>query len=243
MRIVQLTDLHLGTRFGDARWQALDRGLAGLEARVGSCDRLVLTGDLAARGQRAVYGELRTRLAGWLDRLRLVPGNHDDARALGQVFAERVAPDAPAACFLEVLGGVQLVGLDSSRPRRVSGRLGAGQRAWLAQALATGVPSLLFVHHPPIAVGAWWLDKDRPRDRTALAELVRGRRVLGLFCGHVHQPFEGRLADVPVWTTPSTAYQFAPRALLPRRTREAPAAGRLIEVRDGVLRTSLLRWP
>jgi len=240
LRILQLTDLHLGPRLDDARWAALDRLLGDLPSLAGTFDRLVLTGDLATHGQPAVYRALRARLQPWLHQLRLVPGNHDHAHLLRAEFSDRLLEGAPRANFLDEVGGVRLVGLDSSRPWRVSGALGHAQLDWLARVLDPATPSLVFLHHPAVRIGTWWLDKDRLRDRDAFSAAIQGRGVQGVFCGHVHQEADGLLGAVPVWTTPSTAYQFKPGSLIPGTERRA-AGFRVIEVTDGVVSTSVVR--
>jgi len=240
VRIVHLTDLHLGPRLGAARWGALSALIDDLPALTGGFERLVITGDVAARGQLRVYRELRTRLAPLLAKVRLVPGNHDAAGCLGEVFSDRMSTRTPAATFFEDLDGVRLIGLDSSRPWRTSGVLGPSQLDWLDRLLDGAAASVVFLHHPPLRVGAWWLDQDRLRDHRAFAEVLRDRGVLGVFCGHVHQEREGRLGVVPVWTTPSTAYQFKPGSWIPRSEPKAPGF-RLIEIEGGVLRTSVIR--
>lgn len=240
LRIVQLTDLHLGPRLNDKRWDAFKGLLADLPAITGGFDRLVLTGDLAAHGQRVVYEALRAHLAPLLSQVHLVPGNHDDGRALREIFKERTMEGGPAANFVEDLSGVRLIGLNSARPWRVSGALGSKQLSWLTDVLRGESPTIIFMHHPPLSVGAWWLDKDRLRDRKALAQVVQDRDVRGIFCGHVHQEFEGQLGSVPVWTTPSTAYQFKPHSLIPRTERRPPGF-RWIEVAQGKVSTSIVR--
>jgi Icc protein len=175
-----------------------------------------------------------------LSKVRLVPGNHDNGPLLREIFEDRMREGSPAANFLEDIDGLRLVGLDSSRPWRVSGSLGPRQLEWFSGALDNVLPKLLFLHHPPLRVGTWWLDKDRLRDRKGLDQIVQGRRVLGIFCGHVHQEFAGRLGSVPVWTTPSTAYQFKPGSLIPR-TESRPPGLRLIEVSGGKIATSVIR--
>lgn len=242
LRIVQLTDLHLSPQFGDKRWRALEALLNDLPMLAGPLDRVVLTGDIATHGQKAVYAALRERLTPWHSKLRLVPGNHDNSPALREVFHDRVREDAPRTNFLEDLEGVRLVGLDSSRPWRVSGALGHAQLAWLEEALAPQTPSLIFLHHPPLPIGTWWLDKDLLRDRAAFTQLAQAHAVLGVFCGHVHQEAAGRLGAVRVWTTPSTAYQFKPGSLIPR-TEPKAAAVRLIEVSAHKVDTSIIYSP
>lgn len=177
-RIVQLSDLHLtadegGRVWGAEPWANLRRVLDALAAGP-SPDLVVLTGDLANQRRPETYGRLREWMAPWRDRLRVIPGNHDHRGMVRETFADRVLAGRVTVNFVQELGGWKLVGLDSLRRFRVHGRLGGEQRRWLAGELDAGdAPALLFLHHPPIRVGAWWLDKDRPRDRAALARLVR----------------------------------------------------------------------
>ena len=240
LRIVQLSDLHLRPRVDDRRWETFERLLAELSAQLGGFDRIVLTGDLAAHGERSVYESLRARVAAYLPQLRVVSGNHDTRHHLRGVFEDRFVLGPSTLNFVEDLKGVRLIGLDSTQPFRVGGTLGKTQLDWLAGMLPVATPSLIFLHHPPLAVGSWWLDKDRLRDRMALARVLQDQNVLGIFCGHVHQEFEGRLGAIPVWTTPSTAYQFKPRSLIPRTEAKEPGF-RVIEVHDGLLHTQVIR--
>lgn len=235
MRIVQLSDLHLLAEVGRRTWTSdpwanLDRVLAAVRSGP-EVARLVLTGDLATQRRPETYGLLRERVAPWLDRLRVVPGNHDGRALLAAAFADRVTMAARSVVFVDDVGSWRLIGLDSLRRYFVHGRLGDAQRQWLVQQLRTERRVLLFVHHPPARIGTWWLDKDRLRDRAALATIVRGSPVRAIFCGHVHQERRVEFAGVPLHTTPSTAYQFAPGSWLPGPVSAAPAF-RVIDVDD-----------
>jgi 3',5'-cyclic AMP phosphodiesterase CpdA len=240
MRIVQLTDLHLSPDLGDARWLRLQEQLAALDSRRAAIDRVVLTGDLATHGQRAVYFALRALLIPFIDKLRVLPGNHDDRKLIREIFEDRFK-GGPGANFVDPAQDLRLIGLDTSRPGRVSGKLGKEQLAWLKAVLSLQIPTLIFMHHPPLKVGTWWLDKDILRDRREFETALQPSAVRGVFCGHVHQAFQGNLGRVPVWTTPSTAYQFAPGSWIPRPTR-APAAHREIEFSSETLHSSLIAW-
>jgi Icc protein len=171
-------------------------------------------------------------VAPFAGRLRVLAGNHDSRRLLRAHFGELLDASAPHVNFVHDLAGWRVLGLDSVQRPFVHGRFGARQLAWLRQQLAAVTrPVLAFVHHPPIAVGCWWLDKDLPRDRAAFGEVLAGRRVQLLACGHVHQAHEGEFAGVRVVTTPATAYQFPPRAKLPDPGARGPGL-RVIEL-DG----------
>jgi Icc protein len=247
-RIVQLTDLHLTAAPAKRRWRTdvwsnLRRTLEHLRREVGSIDRLILTGDLANQRRPETYQRLREAVADFGDRLRVLPGNHDDREMVRAAFGDRLLPGSPSLNFVDRLGEHRLLGLDTLRPWRVHGRLGRTQLAWLARELrASDAPVLFFMHHPPIRVGAWWLDKDLLRDHTELRQLVGGRPVRAFFCGHVHQESAGAFGGARVWTTPSTAYQFPPRSLLPRSEATGPAF-RVIDLDGEQLETRVVRLP
>ena len=250
-RILQLTDLHLTATRKQRVWRAdvwanLDHVLDDLGG-VGAFDRLVLTGDLANQRDPRTYRALRERLEPWLDRVRVLPGNHDNRQLLREAFPEHVLADRDTVHFVDRVAGYRLIGLDSKWPKRIHGRLGTDQTDWLAELLAATpvdrTPTLLFVHHPPTRVGAWWLDKDRIRDRDTLAKVFERARAVGadlraLFTGHVHQATTAEWGGVPVHTSPAIAYQFAPRAWLPRIAAHKPAF-RVIDLHAGGVATRL----
>jgi 3',5'-cyclic-AMP phosphodiesterase len=246
MRIVQLTDLHLtaratGRSWGADVWTNLRRALEHLRSSVGRIDLLVLTGDLANQRQPATYAQLREAVSEWSDHLRVLPGNHDNREMVRAAFGDRLLPGRPTLNFADQLGDFRVIGLDTLRPWRVHGRLGRAQLAWLARELRRSeVPTLLFMHHPPVRIGTWWLDKDLVRDHEALRDVVQGSSVRAIFTGHVHQEATGRFAGADVWTTPSTAYQFRPRSLLPGSDKTPPAF-RVIELEGERLDTRVVR--
>ena len=228
-RIVQLTNLHLTAAPGGRSWRAdvwgnLHRALEHVRSALGTIDLLVLTGDLANQRRPETYARLREVVDEWADRLRVLPGNHDDREMVRTAFGDRLIAGSATLNFVARLGAFRLIGLDTLRPWRVHGRLGQQQLAWLEVELRKAeTPALLFMHHPPIRVGTWWLDKDLLRDHAALRDVLQRTPVRAFFCGHVHQESSGRFGSADVWTTPSTAYQFPPHALLPGSERTPPA--------------------
>jgi 3',5'-cyclic AMP phosphodiesterase CpdA len=243
--IVQFTDLHLTARQGDTAWGAdvwanLRRAIAHVRAHGERPDLLVLTGDLANRPRPSIYLRLRELVAGVAVQLRVLPGNHDSRRQLRAAFAELLPPTGPADFALD-LAGWRIVGLDTQQWPFVFGRLGGiGRRRLRAELQTGGAPVLAFGHHPLNRVGCWWLDKDRLRDRRHVGRIVRGSALRAYVCGHVHQASEGEFAGVPVWTTPSVAYQFRPRALWPDTESLVPAY-RVITLDGDQLATQVVR--
>ena len=177
-------------------------------------DLLVLTGDTAHDEELETYVSVRHELADWVGRVRIIPGNHDNRTALRQVFPDASEGPIGRVTFQVAWDDWQVIGLDSQQPGELAGSLGDEQLAWLRNRLETTseISTLLFLHHPPIAVHSAWLDKIGLQDRSALLQLLGDHpqvRLIG--CGHVHQEVVGSLGLATVFTTPAVGPPFRPR--------------------------------
>ncbi|MGC4190200.1 MAG: metallophosphoesterase [Thermomicrobiales bacterium] len=192
--IAQLTDLHLdGNPPADTRFDLVASWLERLSPGV---DGIVLSGDvIELRGIEdpgAVYAALARRLTA-IAPVLVIPGNSDDPESLAQAFPspERWGVPAAGANGSMVAGdAVAVIGLDSSIPGRYEGRLSDSTLAWADEVLSNvpaGMPVLVALHHPPIALGHTMIDGLRLENPDSLAELVeRHPSVIGLLAGHTH---------------------------------------------------------
>jgi len=205
-------------------------------------DYLVLSGDLAQDEAEKTYSMLREALGGWLDRCRIIPGNHDDRGHLRTVFPELFPNREGPLAFAQRCDGWWVIGLDSQIPGESGGRLDADQLGWLDAQLAMDPerPALLFVHHPPIPISVAWLDQIGLDGQVEFLELVKRSPQIKLICaGHVHQEFSGTVWGTEVYTTPSTCVQFAARN---NRTFDTSSAGyRVIVLRQDGFHTAVHR--
>jgi 3',5'-cyclic-AMP phosphodiesterase len=210
--LVQLSDPHIGAEWGRAD------PVAKLAAAVESArdvapapDAVLVSGDLAENAADAEYEQLGELLAPLEAPLYVLPGNHDDRRMLRRHFGVPGTDGQPVQYDAD-LGPLRLVVLDSTRPGEDPGELGADRLAWLEATLAAApdVPTLLALHHPPLAIGVPALDAIglAAADRHALAEVVEAhpqvRRILG---GHVHRTIAAELGGRSVLAAPSTYVQ------------------------------------
>jgi 3',5'-cyclic AMP phosphodiesterase CpdA len=199
-----ISDLHLGREAAGDRAGAV---LAELTALSRPLDVLVVTGDVSDAGQRADYQWLRSRL-GEFAHVVAVPGNHDDRGALRSALLDAAAGPGPVNTVRD-LGGLVVLGCDSSIPGENPGLLDDETLAWAGITLAEvapGTPAVLAFHHPPILIHDQYLDGMRQFGADRLADLLgRHPRVRALLCGHIHQAVSGRFAGVPVVTAPSVA--------------------------------------
>jgi 3',5'-cyclic AMP phosphodiesterase CpdA len=79
-----------------------------------------------------------------------------------------------------------------------------------ALAAAPDIPTLLAVHHPPLATGIPGFDKDGlpAADRRELAKVVEAHpQVRQIVAGHMHRAISGELGGRPVLVVPSTYVQ------------------------------------
>lgn len=224
MLLVQLSDLH-GVPEG-----ALAQGVADSNALIAQAvaqvnglrpqpELVLVTGDLTDDdGSPGAYAAVRARLDRLRAPYRVLVGNHDHRGNLRAAFADHAY--LPADGFLHYafdLGPLRILALDSVAEEGAEGELCPARLAWIEQALAAAPdrPTLVVLHHPPVALGLHYLDPVMCKDGDALgALLARHRQVQAVLCGHVHRvaavPWQGSL----VLSAPAVAYQF-PLALEP----------------------------
>lgn len=208
LRVLQISDTHLraqpgatllGVDTAETLGAVLDQALAE-----GPVDALIASGDLAHE-EPAAYLRFRELLAErFQGPVLALPGNHDLGAALVEALGE--------ADQLR-LGDWQLLAFDSHRDHHAEAAFDAAARQrLLARVAASPARHLLLVcHHPPLAVGCPWLDKDAiPEGADLLDSCAADPRVRVVLCGHVHQAWQGRHRHLQVLTAPSTCFQFAP---------------------------------
>ena len=211
--VVQISDTHIG---GD--WGGGGDPVIGLREVVHEVRRLpnrpdavLLTGDLSEHGVAAEYATVREMVSAIPAPLYVIPGNHDDRAALRAQFRLPGSTAEPVRYGAD-LGPMRLVALDTSIPGQAAGALDVDQLAWLDAELggAPRQPTLLALHHPPIATGVAPWDEIGlpPADRAGLGRVLeRHPQVRRLVAGHVHQIITDGLAGRPVLTVPSTYVQ------------------------------------
>jgi Icc protein len=210
--LVQLSDPHIGADWGDGDAVAmLAAAVESVRELVPNPDAVLLSGDLADHAADAEYDQLRELLAPLEAPLHVLPGNHDDRRALRRHFGLPGADSEPVQ-YAADLGPLRLVVLDSTRPGEDRGELDANRLAWLDATLAAapGTPTLLALHHPPLATGIPGFDKIGlpPADRAALGKVVDGHmQVRRIVAGHMHRTISAELAGRSVLAAPSTYVQ------------------------------------
>ena len=213
--IAQLTDIHVGfaepaegeEELNVTRFRAV---LARLFEGPNRPDLLVLSGDITDRGDGPSYAKAAALLSTCPCPVLPMVGNHDSREGLGGAFPQ---VERDAGGFFHTVRdlplGLRVIALDTLEDGRHGGAFCEARARWLADRLAEApeTPTLIFMHHPPVAVGIDWMDPapDEPW-MARLAAVLEGRpQVLGIHCGHLHRIVASRFAGIPLGIAPSVA--------------------------------------
>jgi len=215
--LLQVTDSHLHANAA-SRMRGVntyETFLAVLEAVKRSPrwppDAIIATGDLVQDESRQGYVRFRSCLESLTLPIFCIPGNHDDPSIMADVL------DTPPFqyCGRARLGGWHIIFLNSFAAGEDSGSIGSEGLAELEAALAAAPdpPTMICLHHQPIAMGSGWLDGVGLKDADRLLEITdRHAQIRALVWGHVHQASDRMRGDIRLLSTPSTCAQFLPHS-------------------------------
>jgi 3',5'-cyclic AMP phosphodiesterase CpdA len=219
MLIAQISDLHVMPE-GQVAYGRVDTATMLREA-VAHVNRLdpapdvvLLTGDLADKGEPAAYAHMRRILADLRAPFYAIPGNHDRVAAFREAFADQPYLPRDGEFILYAVDDwpLRIVALDSVVQGRTKGLVCERRLAWLDRTLAArpDAPTLVMMHHAPWIYDLKHLDEVGMEGADGL-EAVIGRhpQVERVLCGHVHRSTQIRFGGTIASSCPSTAHQQA----------------------------------
>lgn len=212
MRLVQITDPHLHA--DPAARSRTGIPFAQLQAVVAAViderpDAVVITGDISQDESVSSYAAAARLFDTLSCPWHWLPGNHDRRQLMA---AQHELADTVA------LGDWRMLLLDTQVPGAPHGELGEYKRAALTARLESDErPTLIAMHHPPVAVGADWMDAIGLKDSAAFWQaLSASPQVKAVLFGHAHQAFSCRVDNgatrIAVYGCPAAADQFLPKA-------------------------------
>ncbi|WP_022871693.1 phosphodiesterase [Nesterenkonia alba] len=252
--LVHISDTHFvppGQRLhgtGDPRAR-LESLLAALTDTGVAPEALVITGDLADRGEEAAYRDLRGVLEPAAEHLGAeliwVMGNHDHRATMKEQLLGVVGTEDPDDRVI-MLGGLRIIVLDSTVPGHAHGELEDRQLAWLREVLAEPAPegSILAMHHPPVPCVQDLAVTVELRDQSRLAPVLAGTDVRAILAGHLHYSTSATFAGIPVSVAAATCYTqdlFTPGR--GTRGRDAAQALHLVHVYEHTVMHSVAPLP
>lgn len=244
IQVLHLTDPHLfadpsGELRGTVTADSLRRVLDHYQSGDWRAERVLITGDLIQDDSPEAYKRFRDALGPLNLRMHCVPGNHD----VRELMIEACQRPPFSYCATEQVREWLLVGLDSCISGEAGGEVADDELARFDEVVAASSARhvMVFVHHPPIAVGSAWLDSVGMKNGEALLKrLQSANRVRLLVFGHVHQPYDAEHDGIQIIGTPSTCRQFASGSDDFAVDDRAPAYRRIILHSDGSVETELI---
>lgn len=241
-RFIQLSDLHLladpAGELGEVNTQKTLEAV--LEKTLDyQPDFLVLTGDISQDGSLASYRRLAKTLASLPFPVYWLLGNHDECHVADQGL---VGPNVRSDKYI-VSNGWQIILLNSTAYGLDDGFIGTIDFEHLHHCLnlKPELPSLIMMHHPPIAVGCYMDEIRVINDQAFLTAIAPYYQLRGVLFGHIHQVFEKNIGGVVFLGSPATSIQFAPQVSKFALDKEHSPGFRWVELAKDTIKTGIMR--
>ena len=209
MRIVQITDLHVG-REGEDTFGVDVRAnfLKVLNAvRQKQPHYLVLSGDLCYRdGDTEIYEWIYEQMERLGIPYDIISGNHDDPIMMAAAFGRSDLLKNEELYFIKEFNGRPVIFLDTTR-----GAVSEQQQQWLRRQLqGFNEEALVFMHHPPLEAGVPFMDSRHAlRNRGEVQGIFLDHPFnVNIFTGHYHVEKVIRKKNIVVHITPSCYFQI-----------------------------------
>ncbi|MEQ8704251.1 MAG: metallophosphoesterase [Phaeodactylibacter sp.] len=213
MRIVQLTDLHVGLEDEDTYGVNVRQNFLRIldKAKAQDPDLLVVSGDLCYRdGDARIYQWIKSHLDQSGLPYEVMSGNHDDPALLAQTFGREDLLKGRELYFSRSYAGRTILFLDTT-----TYEISATQLQWLEASLkAIDGPALVFMHHPPLPSGVPFMDtKHSLRNMSAVQKVFfQHPHPVQVFTGHYHVEKVVTKHNLTVYITPSCFFQIGQRS-------------------------------
>jgi Icc protein len=216
MRLLQFTDCHLyadrHARLGNlCTYDSLVKVMKKAAEQATPPELIVFTGDLVDDGSARGYQHLADLIATSNVPTFCLPGNHDAPLTMQKhLHGRNIFLSSTTA-----ISAWRFIFLDTHVPGKNGGALSAEKLSTLQQTLsnATEKNVLVFLHHPPVAIGSLWMDAMGLENGEALLRVLAAYpAVRGAVAGHVHQAFSAERNGLKLLASPSTGVQFKPGA-------------------------------
>lgn len=251
---IQLTDTHILPP-GKVLYNQIDTALH-LRETVKQINRmrprpdvLIVTGDVAERGDKASYLHFLELTAPLKMPVYVVPGNHDRPQTMAEVFEGTTCFPVTDVTYQYAVEDLpfRILGINSRRDGSELPEFDEKRSFWLRHQLElSDKPTLIALHHPPMVTGIEFIDMGGSEwfqeFRSILADHEQVKLVI---CGHCHTDLSGRVGRVPVYMAPANSHRLianrgidsAPSSII------APTAPTLHHFIDGEFLSGSHCWP
>ena len=158
-------------------------------------DLVLLTGDISDDGSLPALRRVNDLIDGLSAPVLALAGNHDDGNYVRTVFGSTDTAE---------VGAWRVIAVESSVPGEIHGSVDVDELSRRLDALDDR-PTLIAIHHPPLSPSTHpWFQLLGAEE--LLAALRARPHVRAVVSGHLHEAFERRSGDLPVFSGPSSLY-------------------------------------
>jgi len=204
LRIVQLSDIHLGGLYVQSVFDKVVEEVNELNP-----DAIIVTGDLTDDGLLIQFEKIRKELERFsCPNMIFVAGNHD-YRHTGYLLFKKFFPTKQIYEFNDAV----ILTVGTARPDRDEGEVGYRQNLWMEKTLhkyPENKPKIVAMHHHLIGIPDTGTDKIIILDAGDTLRTFLQSGVDLVLCGHKHRPWIwnlGRLAIAYAGTTSSIRFR------------------------------------
>ena len=183
MKIVQLSDIHVGSQFREDVFETVIQEVNSLQP-----DSVIITGDLTNEGLKEQYEKCQTLVSKInVDNIIAISGNHD-YRNTGYLHFKKYFP---FQTINELSDDVVLVTIGTARPDRDDGEVGYRQTLWLERTMKKfqDKTTILAMHHHLIGIPDTGSDRLTIIDAGDVLRSTLFSNVNLVLCGHKHRPW------------------------------------------------------
>lgn len=209
MKIIQITDLHVGQENEETMMVDVRSNFLNIleKVSVANPDLLVISGDLCFdQPHPSIYQWIKSHLDKIDIPYLIIPGNHDESTMLASSFNLNGLLKNKEIYFQKTWGNWRCLFLDSA-----VGTMSEEQYAFIQSSLANaGENCLIFIHHPTANVGVTFMDNNyafQEMDKIQHA-FSKYNGNLNIFCGHFHVDRFVQFQNQNIFITPSCYVQI-----------------------------------
>ena len=183
MKIVQLSDIHVGSQFREDVFQTVIQEVNSLKP-----DSVIITGDLTNEGLKEQYEKCKNLISQInVDKIIAISGNHD-YRNTGYLHFKKYFP---FQTINELSDDVILLTIGTARPDRDEGEVGYRQTRWLERTMKKyqDKTTILAMHHHLIGIPDTGSDRLTIIDAGDVLRATLSSNVNLVLCGHKHRPW------------------------------------------------------
>ena len=192
MKIVQISDIHVGAQFNEEIFDQVIQEVNDLKPSA-----ILATGDLTNEGLLKEYEKCKEKFSEFeTDKIIAISGNHD-YRNTGYLLFKKFFPfDA----VNELDPDTVLVTLGTARPDRDEGEVGKRQNLWLQRTMKKyeKKTKILAMHHHLVGVPDTGTDRVTVIDSGDVLRTALACKINLVLCGHKHRPWIWNFSNLSI---------------------------------------------